>query len=317
MKNLLLIGAGQLGSRYLQSIIKENFNYNIIVVDTSEISLRLAKKKWEENNGFQSNHKISWQKSLPEKINNYDLAIVATSSKNRASLVYQVASKVKIKYWILEKILAQSIGELETIKNATANAKSVFVNTPKRQMKWYINIQSKFPDKPVEIIKKGGLWGLACNAIHYLDLVSYWTNESLTTIDTKELSKDWFPSKRKGYYELTGKIKAKFSKGTELILQSLKNEEENILQLKFLNNDSCNIYEKKGIAIFSNGERIEGHQELQSDMSGPIITKILNHGTSKLPTLSNSSQLHAIFLKSMLEHWNKSFNKKDILVPIT
>lgn len=317
MKNLLLIGAGQLGSRYLQSIIKENLNYNIIVVDISEISLKLAKKKWEENNGFQSNHKISWLKSLPEKINDYDLAIVATSSKNRALLINQVASKVKIKYWILEKILAQSTDELETIKNATTNAKSVFVNTPKRQMKWYINIQSKFPDKPTQIIKKGGLWGLACNAIHYLDLVSFWTNESLTKIDTKELSKDWFPSKRNGYYELTGKIKAKFSKGTELILQSTKNKEENILQLKFKNNDSCDIYEKKGIAIFSNGERIEGHQELQSEMSGPIITKILNQGTCKLPILSNSSQLHAIFLKSMLEHWNKSFNKKDTLVPIT
>ena len=160
MKNLLLIGAGQLGSRYLQSIIKENFNYNIIVVDTSEISLRLAKKKWEENNGFQSNHKISWQKSLPEKINNYDLAIVATSSKNRASLVYQVASKVNIKYWILEKILAQSIGELETIKNATANAKSVCkYSKASDEMVYRYSI---IPDKPVEIIKKGGLWGLAC-----------------------------------------------------------------------------------------------------------------------------------------------------------
>ena len=44
MKNLLLIGSGQLGSRYIQGIIREIVNYNIIVVDSSKISLNNAKK---------------------------------------------------------------------------------------------------------------------------------------------------------------------------------------------------------------------------------------------------------------------------------
>ena len=40
MKNLLLIGSGQLGSRYLQSIIKKNLNYKIIVVFDEDAKIR-------------------------------------------------------------------------------------------------------------------------------------------------------------------------------------------------------------------------------------------------------------------------------------
>ena len=67
MKNLLLIGAGQLGSRYLQSIAKENLYYNIVVVDYSEDSLNEAKKRWLIAGGNESLHKISWYKELPKE----------------------------------------------------------------------------------------------------------------------------------------------------------------------------------------------------------------------------------------------------------
>ena len=46
MKNVLLVGAGQLGSRYLQSIIKERLNCNIIVVDINKNSIKTCKNIW-------------------------------------------------------------------------------------------------------------------------------------------------------------------------------------------------------------------------------------------------------------------------------
>ena len=51
MKNLLLIGTGQLGSRYLQGIAREAVNCNITAIDTSQISLNIAKKRWGEAGG--------------------------------------------------------------------------------------------------------------------------------------------------------------------------------------------------------------------------------------------------------------------------
>ena len=73
------------------------------------------------------------------------------------------------------------------------------------------------------------------------------------------------------------------------------------------------IFMKKR-SLYFRWRKDRGSSRITSDMSGPIITKILNHGTSKLPTLSNSSQ-HMQFLKS-----SRTLERrltKDILVPIT
>jgi hypothetical protein len=317
VKNLLLIGAGQLGARYVQSIIDETLNYNIVVVDLSELSLNTAKKIWIEAGGTKSNHKILWTNKLPENIKTYDIAIIATSSRNRATLIKKVATKVFVNYWVLEKILAQSNEELKKIKEATIDAKKVYVNTPRRLWKWYNEIKSKFPEKPYKVTRNGGLWGLAGNSIHFIDLVAWWSGESLISINNEELSKDWFKSKREGYFEVTGKLLAKFSGGTTLILQSSQKISENILKVEFSNNDNCKIYENKGTALFSDGNILEGKLELQSKLAGPMITKILTQGDCELPTLEESSKLHSIFLSSMLEHWNRTNKKNDKLVPIT
>lgn len=317
MKKLLLIGSGQLGSRYVQGIIRDTVNYNITVVDSSKLSLNNAKKIWTESGGDNSLHKIFWSQTLPTDIKRYDLAIVATTSKNRAALIDYICSEVNVSYWVLEKVLAQSNKELKMIEAATSHAKNVYVNTSRRQMKWHQKIKSKFSEKPRLVKKTGKLWGLACNAIHFIDLVAWWTGQSLLSIDTKKLDKKWFESKREGYYEVTGELLAKFSGGTELVLQSLYDTKEEVLMVEFKNKDSCVIYENKGTALFSNGDILNGSLELQSEMTGPMIKKILTKDVCELPTLKESLKQHEVFLDAMLEHWNKSNNCNEKLVPIT
>lgn len=317
MRNLLLIGSGQLGSRYIQGTIRNAINCNITVVDSSKLSLNNAKKIWTKSGGDKSFHKVFWTQTLPINIKQYDLAIVATSSKNRASLIDYICSKANVSYWVLEKVLAQSNKELKMIEVATSDAKNVYVNTPRRQMKWHQKIKSKIPDKIRLVKKTGKLWGLACNAIHFIDLVAWWTGQSLLSVDTKRLDKKWFKSKRNGYYEVTGELLAKFSGGTKLVLQSLHDAKEEILMVEFNKKDSCVIYENKGTALFSNGNILNGSLELQSEMTGPMIARILTKGTCELPTLKESLKQHEVFLEAMLEHWNISNNCKDKLVPIT
>ena len=317
MKNLLLIGSGQLGSRYLQSIIKKNLNYKIIVVDKLNQSLDTAKKIWNEFGGNKTSHKIQWSLILPKEIKHYDLVIIATSSKDRASLIEDIASKVNINYWVIEKILAQSTNELNEIKKATKSAKKVYVNTPKRQMNWYKKIKSKFPCKPYKIIKTGNLWNLACNSIHYIDLVAWWTEDNLISINCEGLNSEWFKSKRDGYFEISGKLLAKYSNGTELILESSKEEIDNILKIDFKQQGKCDINEKKGTAIFSDGSVVSGKVDLQSEMGEQIISKILSEGNCGLPSLEESIEQHSIFLDSLLDHWNRYNKKSDKLVPIT
>ena len=52
--NILIAGAGQLGSRYLQGLSKFKDLLNIYVFDISDDSLKMAQSRWEEcNNNFQ------------------------------------------------------------------------------------------------------------------------------------------------------------------------------------------------------------------------------------------------------------------------
>ena len=126
--------------------------------------------------------------------------------------------------------------------------------------------ESGFPCRPIKIIKTGNLWGLACNSIHYIDLVAWWTKDNLISINCEDLSTEWFKSKRDGYYETTGKLLAKYSKGTELILESSKKQIDNVLKIDFSEQGKCDIHEKKGTAIFSDGSVLNGKIDLQSEM---------------------------------------------------
>ena len=47
-----------------------------------------------------------------------------------------------------------------------------------------------------------------------------------------KLDKNWIKSKREGYFEVTGEMKAKFSNGSSLILRSNKNFDESFSHLK-------------------------------------------------------------------------------------
>ena len=81
--SLALIGAGNIGSRYLQGLAKCRRNLNITVVDPSPQALQLANERWKEVKGHNSPHRITFsQKTYPDH-KCLDLAIVATSADIR------------------------------------------------------------------------------------------------------------------------------------------------------------------------------------------------------------------------------------------
>ena len=318
MFNILIFGCGKLGSRHLEGLVSGNLDYNIVVVDNLVSSLIKAKKKWEEIGGSKSNHKIFWYNELNFKIKDFDLAIIATSSKDRATNIKKLSRYLNIKYWLIEKVLAQSSEELQMIKLAISNQKTAFVNIPRREMKWHQELKSKFNvKKPLKVIKKGQLWGLACNAIHFIDLLYWWTGENLLSIETSKLDDTWFKSKRNGFFEITGELFSKFSNGSELLMISTNSKTENVLTVDVQGENTWNIFENNGIASSSNIENLPGKIEQQSQITGSIAAKIILNGSCELPNLDESIKYHKIFLNSMLIHWNEKNNDKRKTIPIT
>ena len=318
MQNILLIGAGQLGSRYLQGLSTIKLDLCITVVDPSDLSLTNATKRWFEAGGDKSQHKIRWCKVLPQDLALIDLAIISTSARGRADLVKYISNTVSVSYWVFEKVLAQSKQELNIIHAATTDALGTWVNMARRVNDWHQQLKFKFYEQgPLTVKKTGGLWGLACNAIHFIDLISWWTGESLLSVNTNRLDSTWLKSKRLGYFEVIGELLVRFSGGTELVLQSQPNAKEDNISIELPNKNIWVIDELNCIAFKSKKDIFKGEFKPQSELTGPMVTKILTNGNCELTTLKQSSEQHQIFLDAMLAHWNFSNKFNDRIVPIT
>ena len=100
---ILLIGAGNIGLRYLQGLKKCKLDLDITVIDDSEVSLDKAKFVWNETKFDELLHKIFWFKKIPNSSNYFNLAIIATPSKGRATLIQNIKKIATVDYWIVRK----------------------------------------------------------------------------------------------------------------------------------------------------------------------------------------------------------------------
>ena len=170
-EKLLLVGAGQLGSRHLQGLVESRSNLEIFVVDPLSESLHTAKLRWLEAMGDESPHQVHWLETLPSNLKQVDVALIVTSSKGRANLINKIANKIEVRYWVLEKLLTQSSEELRLLQPTLAGCKGAWVNMPRRVTCWHKSLKEAFAGRvPLEVSFSGNLWGLACNSIHFIDL---------------------------------------------------------------------------------------------------------------------------------------------------
>ena len=316
--NILLVGAGELGSRYLQGLVACKYSLEVTVVDCSHEALLAAKLRWIQAGGEDSKHSIRWLQSVPADLKRADVALIATSAKGRARLVNEIVKATDVRYWVLEKVLAQSSEELEEIQSALNKCEGAWVNTSMRMMQWHRSLKAAFASSTIdEVVYLGGLWGLACNAVHYLDLVSWWTGEGLNSIDVSGLDQNWHQSKREGYLEITGELKAHFRGGTSVRLSSIVGVHPQPFKVVLSNGVVWEVDEIAGTALSSTGERIDGCLEFQSQMSGRLMESIIQRGDCLLPRLDESIPIHAIFLDALVRHWNRTNNDCADRVPIT
>jgi len=326
---ILIAGAGQLGSRYLQGMANCPNTMDIYVYDISKRSLQIAKERWEqlfhaENRSFSegltespTQHKVTFLNSFEKIPNQVDIAIVATNSDVRPQVVKQIVTNCGVRFWILEKVLAQSEGALEEIASLTRNSAGAWVNICRRIMTWHQQIHKNLQNVgPLHVRRSGSHWGLACNGIHFLDLVSWWAGEKLIKIDSSELDTKWIGSKRNGFFEISGKITAVFSEGSTLILESRLDGPPISMEV-YTQVGTWKIDELNGVASKADGVSILGKIEMQNSMTSGLIDSLLTDRNCDLPNLSDSVLMHRIFLRSLLDHWNNVHGTNVDTLPIT
>ena len=202
-KPIIIIGAGQIGSRHLQALRAVKFPLEIYVVDKSKESLRIAKERYDSMPEGKIHHPIEYLQSLPSN-KYYEIAIIATSSGPRAVLTRELLSKARVKYLILEKLLFAKKNDYESIGRLLKSKKvKTWVNCPMRMMPFYKNLKKEFGNQNITYVLHGNQSGMATDMIHHLDYVAYLTGSKDFLLDTHLLDKKTKKSKRKGYLEIT------------------------------------------------------------------------------------------------------------------
>jgi hypothetical protein len=252
--------------------------------------------------------------TLPRKI---DIVIVATTADVRPDVTGEIARRFDVSFWVLEKVLAQCESGLDQIISQIKKGSYAWVNLPRRINPWHKKIKSQLNLKPPLNFKfEGKLWGLACNTVHYLDLIEWWTGETLLSVSTDHLDQSWFESKRPAFWEVLGEVEARFSGGSCAVLVDKKDGVSGDFEIHD-NHLSWMIKETEGLARRSDGVEIPGSLKFQSELTAGMVESILETGTCELPTLNESAALHRIFILSMLKHWRQAGDPSATIIPIT
>ncbi len=185
-------------------------------------------------------------------------------------------------------------------------------------MPLYKNIKDKIHgDKkgPINIDIKGGEWGLACNAIHFIDLFEWINDSRVLDIDSSSI-KFWKSSKRKGFVEAIGTLTVLFSDKSKLRLVCFDKKAD--LQIKIeTQNGLWTINEKEGFAQDYQNLIIKGELLYQSNLTGPLVEEIISLGKINLTSIEQSIRQHTKMIESFLESWNTIYKKNDKIIEIT
>lgn len=317
-KIILLVGAGQLGSRHLQGLVKCHYMLSIYVVDPSLDALAVAKQRWSDAGGGGSSHEVRFYQRWDECPVDLDLAIVATTASRRAQIVSSLAERGKVSYWLLEKVLAQNVEQLAELIVSVGAQSQGWVNTPRRAIPWHREIKNQLnATGNISLKVEGGLWGMACNAIHFLDLMAWWTGEKLVALNTDGIDSKWIKAKRANNWEIVGSLEGVFSNGSTVVMTSRPTGNPTYTMDVSNSLEDWHIDETQGFVCKSGGKEVSIRLPLQSEMTASLVDEILSTGKCQLPDLISSVATHRVLLDALLTHWRCHNEAYANCVPIT
>jgi len=323
MYKVVIIGAGQLGSRHLQALLKTQLQISIEVVDPIEKSLEIAKDRAGEIPPNMNIKSISYFSSIDAISNDIDFCLIATTANVRFEVLKNLLLKANVKYLVLEKILFQKIEEYSIVADILKSKNiKCWVNCPRRSYPVYQQIKSLItPDEQLTYTVVGGDWSLASNAIHFIDVLNF-LNENTEFKFEKFSITDVVESKRPGNFELMGTLIGKQSNGSNIFLTSRKDSQAGLITQIFSRNFLWQIDESKGeLRTYStdNQWKVESTTfsvPFQSELTNLVCEDILNNGKCDLPSFEISGFLHRAMLTTFQEIFAEKLGVTD-LCPIT
>jgi hypothetical protein len=320
-----VVGGGRIGLRHFQGLLKMKVPVHLAVVDPVPASLKNCQNILKGIDPSPFLKSVDFFESMEKLWDTVDLVIVATCADVRPRIISDLLAKRTVRNLLLEKVVFQSekicrdmLNLLET-KNVSA-----WVNCPLRLYPFYRQLGEWMGGGRNLLWQiNGGAWGLACNAIHYLDIVSYYSKDLNVAVQTELLDLVLSESKRPGFVEVSGTLGAVFSTGAQVIMSSMRDSRATTVIHMVTPEYQIVIHEVEGTARLQRKgqegvwEELKFEVCLQSDLTTQVASDILSTGTCGLTPLADSVRLHVPLLKALTAHINRFSQTQFSDCPIT
>lgn len=324
---VLIVGCGQLGSRHLQAVAALPQVNEIEVVDPKPEALALGRERVEAIRDRSDARRVRWLSSLEEATPGGGLCIVATQAQGRCQLVRRIAEQIGYRVFLLEKIVGQSIAEIEGLDAFLSSRRcAAWVNFKTRAYPIHQRIRARLaPEDPMLFHAVGGNHGLANNGVHTADLFVWY--DAATQID---LRGSWIdavlhPSKRgSGVFDLSGTLQGSTEKGSHFVLSYARDHAQS---------EQIAITTRRYRAIVDHMQRwaVESDAStgwawqsvpfegdiLVSHMTRGFVSDLLASGQCELPTLTESLVAHRFILGALQAPFGQLLERPVEACPVT
>ena len=295
MNQVAIIGAGQLGRRHLQGIVKSRQQLSVHVVEPFEGS-RCAVADFIANSDAGSLPPIQIHSSVDSLPVEIDLAVVATTANERLGAIEQISTACNVRYMLLEKFLFNDSDEYDQATSLISKRDiRTWVNTPRRFFDIYRQLREQtIGDRLVQFSVDGGDWGLCCNSIHFVDLVQFLSGTTEMCSLRSRFDADVLSSRRDGFIELTGEVSGEVG-STPFTLRSIRGSTKPITLTLHYEHQTVFVAEGIGSLWRISQDQLETmtfRLPYQSDMTGVIADQLITTGTCDLSPYADSVAAH-------------------------
>lgn len=322
MHTVVLIGVGGIGFRHFQALFNCNNDIEIYVVDVNLDALDSAK---QYGDSIEKSNRVIYTDKLddvPEKVN---VAIIATPSLPRKRVFDILIQKHKVDNVIFEKFMFPQLDDYRYVEELLNKAGTkAYVDCPARIYDVYNMIKKEcVGSKFFNAYIKGSNWGLACNAIHFVDQIAYISGgDTESVVCTGLLDDEMVDSKRRGYKEFYGTLVGCI--GNEITFSISCDHGDNPLVFECYSDKAyyrvSEVDKTYTKVLFDRPDEFETVSidiPYVSQITNLNVDSILNGEKVYLPTYNESKPLHESLLTVFLNKMNEINNSNEDLCPIT
>ena len=323
MTRVSVVGVGQLGSRYLQGLSRVEIPLEIFAVEPDSAAVETAKNRWNDCGEEKGIHSLTFLSRLEFLPSSAEIAIIACSARERPEVVRQLASQQEVKFWLLEKYLAQHKRGLEDIAESVSRSIGCWVNLPYRTMRLFSRVRDVLGGVgPLEVEVFGVDYGVMTNCVHFVDLVAWLTSSTVTSVSFFPAASGLGPSKRPTFVDANGSVECSFRDGSTLKVVSADVPPSGRpgagIEMTFKGRCvEVHFSDLDGLCICSNGVSFEGRVELQSELTAGVVEQITHMGSCGLPDLRQVIAIHQMLLNEFQEKWNAQVGHDQDTVQVT